>query len=217
MNPYRIVLADDHNILRQGLKRIILERDDLEVIGEARDAIELFSLLRKVVPHMVILDISMPNIRGIEATREIKSMAPKIKVLILTMHKDKDYFYHAMWAGAHGYLLKEDADSEIFSAIDAIRGGGIYVSPLLARELTGDWVKICRGELKPPSECLTTREREVLKLVAEGKSNKDISVLLFISSRTVDHHRASIMGKLNITNVVDLVKYAINKGYVSLP
>jgi DNA-binding NarL/FixJ family response regulator len=138
MNPYRIVLADDHNILRQGLKRIILERDDLEVIGEARDAIELFGLLRKIDPHMVILDISMPNIRGIEATREIKSMAPKIKVLILTMHKDKDYFYHAMWAGAHGYLLKEDADSEIFSAIDAIKGGGIYVSPLLARELTGD-------------------------------------------------------------------------------
>jgi DNA-binding NarL/FixJ family response regulator len=154
--------------------------------------------------------------RGIEATREIKSMAPKIKVLILTMHKDKDYFYHAMWAGAHGYLLKEDADSEIFSAIDTIRGGGIYVSPLLARELTGDWVKICRGEFKPPSECLTTREKEVLKLVAEGKSNKEISVLLYISVRTVDHHRASLMGKLNITNVADLVKYAINKGYVSL-
>lgn len=165
---------------------------------------------------MVILDISMPHLRGIEATREVKAMAPKIKVLILTMHKDKDYFYHAISAGAQGYLLKEDADSEIFSAIDTIRGGGIYVSPLLARELSGDWLKICRGELKPESDCLTTREREVLKLVAEGKSSKDISAMLFISARTVDHHRASVMSKLNITNVADLVKYAINKGYVSL-
>lgn len=216
MVPYRIVLADDHKILRQGLKRIILERDDLVVVGEASDPFDLFGLLRKDLPDMVILDISMPRLRGIEATREVKKIAPKVKVLILTMHKDKDYLYHAISAGAEGYLLKEDADTEIFSAIDAIREGGMYLSPLLARELTGDLFNVCRGNLKPPLECLTTREREVLKLVAEGLSSKEIADMLFISVRTVDHHRANIMDKLNINNTAELVKYAISKGYISL-
>jgi DNA-binding NarL/FixJ family response regulator len=142
-------------------------------------------------------------------------MAPEVKVLILTMHKDKEYLYHAVSAGAEGYLLKEDADSELFSAIDTIRGGELYVSPLLARELNDDWVKMCRGELKLPSECLTTREREIVKLIAEGKSSKDIAALLFISARTVEHHRANIMSKLNIRKTADLVKYAISKGYIS--
>jgi DNA-binding NarL/FixJ family response regulator len=187
----------------------------MEIIGEAGDPLELFALFRKVRPQMVILDISMPKLRGIEATHEIKAMAPEVKVLILTMHNDKDYLYHAVMAGADGYLVKEDADSEIFSAIDAIREGRMYVSPLLARELTGDWLKICRGEFKQPLECLTPREREVLQLVAEGKSSKDIADLLFISARTVDHHRAKIMNKLNIKNIAELVRYAFNKGYIS--
>jgi DNA-binding NarL/FixJ family response regulator len=202
-------------MVRQGLKKIILERDGFEVVGEACDALELFGLLRNAVPHMVVLDISLPNIRGIEATREIKTIAPEVKVLILTMHNDKDYLHHAIAAGAEGYLLKEDTDSELLSAIDTIRGGGTYVSPLLARELTADWKKMCRGEFSLPPECLTTREREIVKLIAEGKSSKDIAELLYISSRTVDHHRANVMNKLNIKKTADLVKYAISKGYIS--
>lgn len=213
---YRIILADDHTIFRQGLKRIILENNELEVVGEAGDGLELLSIVGGMVPDLVILDISMPNIRGIEATREVKIKLPAVKVLILTMHKDRDYLEHSISAGADGYMLKEDADSEIFSAIDVIRKGGIYVSPLLVPELAGDFFRICKGEFRPAQDTLTIREREILKFVAEGKSNKEIAGMLFISNRTVDHHRASIMGKLNINNTASLVKYAIIKGYTSL-
>jgi len=131
------------------------------------------------------------------------------------MHKDKEYLHQAVTAGAEGYLLKEDADSELFSAIDRVRQGRIYVSPKLSEELTTDWVKMSRGDDKPSFEpvSLTTREREVLKLIAEGKSSKEIGDLLFISGRTVEHHRANIMEKLNLKKTADLVKYAIQKGY----
>lgn len=215
MSSYHIVLADDHIILRQGIKRIIGEVTDLEVVGEASDGLQLLNLLKKLTPHMVILDISMPNLRGIEATREIKMICPDVKVLILTMHKNKEYLYHAISAGAEGYLLKEDADTELFSAIKTIRQGEIYISPLLSEELTDDLVQMCRGNGKPPLERLTTREREVLKLIAEGKSNKEIANLLFISVRTVQCHRAHIMEKLNLEKTADLIKYAIRKGYTS--
>jgi len=215
VSPYRIVLADDHIILRQGIKRIIGEVVDLEVVGEASDGLELLNLLKKLTPHMVILDISMPNLRGIEATREVKMICPDVKVLILTMHKNKEYLYHAIFAGAEGYLLKEDADTELFSAIETIRQGRVYISPLLSGELTDDLLQICRGDGKPPFERLTTREREVLKLIAEGKSNKEIADLLFISVRTVEHHRANIMKKLSLKKTADVVKYAVRKGYTS--
>ncbi len=216
MCPYRIVLADDHTMLRQGIKKIIGEGADLEVVGEASDGLQLLDLLKKLTPHMVILDISMPNLRGIEATREIKMIYPDMKVLILTMHKSKEYLYHAISSGAEGYLLKEDADTELFSAIKTIRQGGIYISPLLSEELTDDLVQTCRGNGKLPFERLTTREREVLKLIAEGKSNKEIANLLFISVRTVQCHRANIMKKLNLEKTADLVKYSIRKGYTSV-
>jgi DNA-binding NarL/FixJ family response regulator len=132
-NPYRIVLADDHTLVRQGIKRILEGKCDLEVVGEACDGIELLNLLKmsKLSPHMVILDISMPNLSGIEATRRIKEMFPEIKVLILTMHKSKEYVDYATNAGADGYILKEDADKELFSSIKTIRRGGFYVSPLI--------------------------------------------------------------------------------------
>jgi DNA-binding NarL/FixJ family response regulator len=215
MHPYRIVLADDHIMLREGLKRIIKEVDDIEVVGEASDGLELLDLLKKLAVHMVILDISMPNLRGIEATREIKMIRPDVKVLILTMHKNKEYLYHAISAGAEGYLLKEDADTELITAIERIQRGGNYISPLLFEELTiDDMVKTRLGKHKPPLESLTTREREILKLIAEGKSNKEIADLLFISIRTVEHHRANLMEKLNLKKTADVVKYAIYKGYI---
>ncbi len=215
MSPYRIVLADDHTMFRQGIKRIIGEVADLEVVGEASDGLQLLNLLKKLTPHMVILDISMPNLRGIEATREIKMIYPDMKVLILTMHKSKEYLYHAISAGAEGYLLKEDADTELLFAIKKIRQGGIYISPLLSQELTDDLVQTCRGNGKLLFDLLTTREREVLKLIAEGKSSKEIANLLFISVHTVHQHRAHIMKKLNLKRTADLVKYAISKGYTS--
>ena len=216
MSRYRIVLADDHVLLRQGLRRIVGESSELEVVGEAGDGVELLKLLNRAVPDMVVLDISMPNLRGLEASSEIKSRLPQVKVLILTMHRDKEYIHQALASGADGYLLKEDADTELFSAINTIREGSLYVSPSLSQELTAYWRQTCRkaARLSLEGSCLTTREREVLKLIAEGKSSRQVAELLCISARTVDHHRASIMDKLDLRNTADLVKFAIQKGYV---
>ena len=131
METFRIVIVDDHTLVRQGLRRIIGEMADLEVIGEAGDGLELLKLLEKITPHMILLDISMPNLRGNEAIREIKALHPEVKILILTMHKEKEYLYQAISAGANGYFLKEDANAEILSAVEKIRRGGVYISPLL--------------------------------------------------------------------------------------
>jgi DNA-binding NarL/FixJ family response regulator len=216
MSSYRIVLADDHVLLRQGLKRIINEMAGIEVIGEAGDGLELLGLLKKLTPHMVVLDISMPNLRGLEAIHEIKNVHPDIKILMLTMHKEKEYLRQAVSAGADGYLLKEDADQELFSAIERIRMGKMYLSPILSEDLKGEWAEIRRGERKPSAETepLTTREREVVKLIAEAKSNKEIGGLLFISVRTVERHRANIMSKLELKKIADVVKYAIQRKYI---
>jgi DNA-binding NarL/FixJ family response regulator len=215
--PLKILLADDHVMFRQGVKRIIEGIEGVKVVGEANDGLELLRLLREINPDLVVMDISMPNLRGLEATREIKAIDAEVKVLILTMHKDREYLYHALTAGAEGYLLKEDADEELISAIETLRQGGTFISPLLSGQMADIFVDKFRpgGELRTtPEEPLTVREREIVKLIAEGKSSKEIGVLLFISSRTVQHHRANIMRKLNLRKTADLVKYAIQKGYV---
>jgi DNA-binding NarL/FixJ family response regulator len=215
MAVYQIVVADDHVMFRQGLKMILGQMPDLEVVGEAGDGLELLDLLKVRTPDMVILDISMPNLRGIEAIREIKAGYPAIKILVITMHQDIEFLHQAVSAGANAYLLKGDADKEVFTAIQAIQKGRMYVSPLLSRELTDDWAQIHRGEVEPaPSRFLTTREREVLKLIAEGKSNREIAEILFISIHTVVRHRVNIMDKLNLRKTADLVKYALQKGYL---
>lgn len=203
MDRYRIVVADDHVLIRQGLGKIINGNSELEVIGEAGDGVELLALLPTVTPHMVILDISMPNLRGIDAIHEIKKKYPEVKILVLTMHKE--YLHPALAAGADGYLLKEDADRDLFSAIENIRQGRVYLSPRLTEELLGKRV--------PSGESLSPREKEVLTLIAKGKSNKGIAETLFISIRTVESHRAAIQKKLGLNSTADLVKYAIQKGY----
>ena len=216
MSPYRIVLADDHVMFRHGIKNILEGAEGLEVVGEASDGLDLLKILKKAIPDMVILDISMPNLRGLETTKEIKIISSDVKVLILTMHKDKEYVYYAISAGAEGYLLKEDADTELFAAIEKIRKGGHYISPLLSGELTHELIQASRkGQLTLPSDPLTLREREVLKLIAEGIPNKKIAELLCISVRTVEHHRVNIMEKLNISETAYLIKYAMRKGYTS--
>lgn len=216
MKPYSIVLADDHALFRQGLKGIIAGKPDLRVIGEAGDGLELLNLLNTMVPDLVILDISMPHLRGIEAISEIKTMGRAVKILVLTMHNDKEYLYKTVTAGADGYLLKEDADPELFTAIDKLRHGKKYVSPRLAEDLVDDWAHIRSGDVpvSAKAEELSTRESEVLKLTAEGKSSREISELLFISHRTVERHRANLMSKLKINKAADLVRYAVSKGYV---
>ncbi len=215
MEPYRIILADDHVIFRRGIKGLIAQKPDLKVVGEAGDGIELLSLLRKgLKTDMVIMDISMPKLRGIEATSEIKGNYPDIKVLILTMYKTKEYLYHCISAGAQGYLLKEDSENELFSAIDTIKKGEFYVSKLLTRELTEDLSYIYQGDGHLLTDPLSPREREVLKLVAEGKTNKEIASMLFISTRTVENHRANVMNKLRLKKTADLIRYAIKNGLI---
>jgi len=203
-------------MFRQGIKRIIEEASDLAISGEVADGLELLKTLRKSRPDMVILDISMPSLRGIEATHEIKKLHPVVKVLILTMHKDKEHLYHAIAAGADGYLLKEDADTELFSAINTIRRGSIYISPLLSAQIADVLLERKNGDpiyLSP--DPLSVREREVLRLIAEGRSSKDIAALLSISVRTIQHHRANIMKKLKLKKTADIIKYAIRRGYIS--
>jgi len=218
MNPYRIILADDHILVRHALKRLIEEADqnrELIVIGEAGDGIELLDLLKKQTPDMILLDLSMPRLRGFEATREIKAGYPHIKILILTMHQNKESIYQALSAGADGYLLKEDTDEELLSAIRKIRNGELYMSPLLTQNLANGFVDMVRDKGRLNEETLSTREREVLTLLAEGKTSREISNDLYISPRTVEHHRASIGKKLNIKNMIDLFKYALQNGYLA--
>ncbi len=214
MDPYRVVLADDHLLFREGMKRLIDEMPGVEVIGEASDGLELLALLKESSPDLAIIDISMPNLRGIEAAREITTLYPRTEVLILTMHKSKEYLYHSISAGAKGYLLKEDSDAELFSAIKTIRNGGIYLTHTMAGELAEDLSQILDGKGQIRGELLTTREREVLKLIAEGKSNNEIAELLYISRRTAENHRANIMKKLKARKPADLVRYASERGII---
>jgi len=213
---YRVILADDHVLVRQGLKKIIAETEDVQVVAEAGDGLELLAILAKSSADMVILDVSMPRLRGLEAIHEIRSLHPDVAILVLTMHKDKEYLYLALSSGAKGYVLKDDADKELFAAIARVRQGRTYVSPYFSEELVDDLVHVGKGQGKPhfDADPLTPREREIVKLIAEGKSSREIAELLFISGRTVDNHRAKIMEKLNLKKATDLVKYAIEKGYV---
>lgn len=208
MDACTIILADDHAMLREGIRKIIERIEGALIIGEVNDGLELLELLKKFSPNLVILDISMPNLRGLEAIREIKKTYPQVKVLVLTMHKKKEFLRQALRDGADGFLLKEDAGSELIRAVQTVRNGGKYLSPLLSSVLTSLAVE------EEKTEVLTMREREVLKLLAEGKRTKEIAAALYISPHTVRRHRSNIMEKLNIKNLADLVKYAISQSYI---
>ena len=212
MANYRVMLADDHTLFRSGVKRILEEIPGVEIVGEAADGLELLSLLKKVTPDLVILDISMPNLRGLEAIHEIKASYPRVQVLILTMHKDAEYLSYALGAGAAGFLLKQDADPELLEALASIRQGRTYLSPAIS-EVVPDLLRRGPTPDGTPREVLTHREREILKLLADGKSSKEIGELLFISLRTVQNHRANMMKKLKVRRTTDLIKYAMQKGY----
>jgi DNA-binding NarL/FixJ family response regulator len=217
MAPYRVIVADDHTLMRDGIRNIIESQDDLSVVGEAADGLQLLKLLQKTVPDLIVLDIAMPGLRGIEAAQEIKAHHPRVAILFLSMHKNQEYLENAIATGAEGYLLKENTGQELLTAIETIRKGKTYLSPLFAEEFPLDLIGICRRNKHTPPDPLTRREREVLKLVAEGYTNRQISGLLYISVRTVQSHRMSIRKKLNCKRTADLVKYAIQKGFIQKP
>jgi DNA-binding NarL/FixJ family response regulator len=210
--PYRILLADDHVLFRQGVRKIISEMAGTQVVREASDGLQAIELIKEMLPDLAILDIGLPHVGGIEVAREIRKVLPDIKILILTMHKNKEYLYHAIAAGAQGYLLKEDSDEELFAAIETIRNGAIYVTKALSVFLARGISSLLAAEERTIPGSLTMREREILKLIAEGNTNSRVATMLHISVRTVETHRANIMNKLAVKNTAELVRYAVQNG-----
>lgn len=210
----RVLLVDDHTIVRQGLRRI-LEEKEIEVVGEAEDGRKGLEMARELEPDVVVMDISMPKLGGIEATRRIRKEVPKAKVIILTIHFDENYIFKTLDAGANAYLVKETASEDLFDAIEAVMLGESYFSPRIPPNVIKSYKKMVKsGKKADEFSRLTNREREILQLIAEGYTSKQIGEMLFISDKTVENHRANIMGKLDIHDTAGLVRYAIRIGLV---
>jgi DNA-binding NarL/FixJ family response regulator len=212
----KILIADDHRIMRSGLRSLLDKEPDMEVVAEAENGRMTVQLARKLSPHVVIMDITMPDLNGIEATRQIVSETPDIKVVALSMHSDDQFVVEMLDAGASGYLLKDCALTELCLAIRAVVANQNYLSPGIASIVVKDYLRELSKAEAPVSSLLTPREREVLQLVAEGNTSKKIAARLHVSMKTVEAHRRQIMDKLNIHSVAELTKYAIRKGITSL-
>lgn len=212
---FRVLLADDHVLIRHGIKNIIKQDKKFKVVGEVSNGKELMSFLEGSDIDMIILDISMPGIGGMEAISLVKGKYPWIKILMLTMHKNKQYFYNAMAAGADGYLMKDDSDEELLIAIEKVLSGKSYISPYMADDFADDVITMYRNERKSPFQELTKREKEILQLVVQGYTSKKMAEHLNLSQRTIDHHRSNLLRKFNRKNSVDLVNYAVRNGFVT--
>lgn len=207
---FRIIIADDHDILRFGLKNLIQRDPELEVIGEARDGQALLTLLESKKCDLIILDLSMPGMDGLKALDEIRKNQPNLKIMILTMHKEREFFRHALSRNVQGYLLKDDNFEKILHAIHEIRAGKKSYSQELASFIVEDYNLLRDSQLS--QELLTRREREILKMIAQGKTNKEIGAELNISPRTIQTHRTNIQQKLDLKNTAEMVKFAISRG-----
>jgi len=217
MKKVRLLVADDHKIFRQGIKKLLEEEPDLQVVGESADGRETVKKATELKPDIVLMDIAMANLNGLEATKQIKKVLPEVKVIMLTMHKNEEYVLQSFQAGASGYILKEGAVEELVSAIRSISADKSFLSPTVSKTLVDAYLrKMETGKTETPFDLLTDREREVLQLIAEGYTNREVAKQLFISVKTVEAHRAHIMQKLNIHDIAKLVKYAIQKGLVDL-
>jgi DNA-binding NarL/FixJ family response regulator len=209
----RVLLADDHTILRAGLKMMLNAQPDIEVVGEASDGRQALDEAQRLLPDVIVMDITMPELNGIEATRQIKKLLPETRILVLTMHENEGYLFQMLRAGASGYMLKEAADTDLISAIRVVSSGRFYLSPTPQTMMVSDYLqRVHTGEERDSYSALTEREREILKLVAEGYTNNQIAERLFISPKTVDTHRTHIMDKLNLHSRAELVKYAMRRG-----
>lgn len=216
MTICKIVIADDHILFRQGIKKLLEGIPYLEVIGEVNDGRELLQILKEKKSDLVLLDVTMPNMGGIDAIREVKALKKKIKILILTMHKRKSYMYQAIASGANGYLLKEDSDVELVTAIETVSRGGTYITNSLKLDYQNDMQRILKLNSKFDLKPLSKREIDILKHIAEGLSNKEIADKLDISIRTVENHRANISKKTGLRKTAEFVLYAIQNRYYEL-
>lgn len=214
--PIRILLADDHTVMRNGLRLLLERQPNLKVVGEAADGREAVELCAADPPDVVVMDIAMPHLNGVEAARQIVNQNPKIAVAILSMHSDESYVIRSLKAGARAYLLKDSAEADLIEAIHAITTGKSFFSPAVSKILKEDYVRqLDKMDAEDTYELLTNREREVLQLVAEGKSNKEVANLLNLSLYTVETHRTHILQKLNLHSVPELILYAVRKGIIS--
>jgi DNA-binding NarL/FixJ family response regulator len=207
----RILLADDHTVVRRGFALILSKEPDQEIVGEARNGREAVELAEKLQPDVVVIDVSMPELNGIEATRRISDHCPRTRVLALSMHRDAVYVREILRAGARGYLVKDADDDTFLVAVRAVARGEAYLSPSVADAVLSDY----RKHVTNPIDLLTSREREVLQMIAEGKTNKEIANILELSVYTVEAHRGKIMEKLNLHNTGDIVRFAIRNGLIS--
>jgi DNA-binding NarL/FixJ family response regulator len=206
----RILLADDHAMVRQGFRMILSAQSDMEIVGEAGNGREAVELADNLKPDVVVMDVAMPELNGIEATRRITAASPRTRVLALSMYKDSVYVREILRAGARGFLLKDAIDRDLLAAVRAVASGEGYLSPAVSEAVLSDY----RRHVTDPLDLLSSREREVLQMIAEGKTNKDIAAALELSVYTVDAHRGRIMEKLNLHSVGELVRFAVRKGLI---
>ena len=214
--PFSIVIAEDHTILREGLKSLLASRPDLKVVGEAGDGLEAIRCVRDHSPDMILLDLSMPRMTGLDAIKEIKRINPDIKIIVLTVHSSEEYILATLQAGADGYVLKEAHSAELETAIRHVLEGRRYLSPSISGTVIDGLLQGKKASaIRSAWDTLTQREREILKLIAEGHKNKDIADLLCISIKTVEKHRANLMEKLGLHNVAALTALAAEKGLIT--
>jgi len=216
LNIVRVLLVEDHTIVRKGLRSLLDGEPDVEVVGEAEEGREAVRMTRRLLPDVVLMDISMPGLNGLEATHQIKRELPAVNVLILSRHANEECVLQVLRAGASGYVVKQAAPTELLLPIRAAHRGEFFLSPSISREVIEEYVQQTAGTAKDRWESLTDREREVLQLIAEGHTSREIAELLTISEQTVRTHRANLMGKLDIHSTAELTQYAIRKGVISL-
>lgn len=216
MNKIRVILADDHRILREGIRALIEDQDDMVVVGESEDGMATVKMVGELEPDVVVMDIAMPLLNGLEATRQIHRDFPQVKVLILTMHDNEEYIRQVLAAGALGYVLKDAAARDLLGAIRTVNQGEAILSPAITRLVIEDYLRW--GDIRPEdtTDGLTPREREILQLIAEGYTNKEIAGILSLSIKTVQSHRTNLMNKLDLHDRGELIKYAIQKKIIDI-
>ncbi|MBI4319836.1 MAG: response regulator transcription factor [Chloroflexi bacterium] len=216
MGNLRVLIADDHAVVRAGIRLLLDSQEGIQVVGEARDGAEAVAKTCELTPDIVLMDVAMAGLSGLEATREIRRTNPDTRVLMLTMHDDEEYFFQAVSLGASGYILKEATPEDVVLSLQIVSRGGVAFHPSLARKLLDDYLhRVQAGEESESYSVLTEREREILRLTAQGRSAREVGEMLALSPRTVERHRANLMEKLDLHNRSEVVQYAIRKGLIN--